>query len=100
MNANVSPAEGVRPSPASEPRLRLAELREDLLRLHEDLLVQLRTEVACSGGSGSISSSRKLIAMIAQHKRAAAALRKQLGLSGSAVARASPAAPESKFTVG
>ena len=63
---------------SARPRLYLTHLRSELLALHEDLLVQLRTEAACIRRGAVADTAEILTSMIAQHERAAATLREQL----------------------
>lgn len=93
MNDVISTAkvDGTRPGGGS--RSYSVSLHRDLLVAHEELLVQLRTELACH--SGVESSSRKLRAMIAQHERAAATLREQVRPHASRAARVKPVPRES-----
>jgi hypothetical protein len=93
MNDVISTAKAAWAPLGGRSRSCSASLHRDLLVAHEELLVQLRTELACH--SGFESSSRKLRAMIAQHKRAAAALREELGLTASSVARVNSTSPVS-----
>jgi hypothetical protein len=78
MSSNFTQTHAIRSVSAPGPRLSSNQVRSELLVLHQDLVVQLRTEAACPWRFGAIGSADILEEMIVQHEKAAGVLRAQL----------------------
>jgi hypothetical protein len=90
MNSNFTRTHAIRSVSAPGPRLSSNHVRSELLVLHEDLVVQLRTEAACPRRFGATARANFLEDMIVQHEKAADALRTQLAIQLPEPAFASP----------
>lgn len=65
------------------PAAQLISSLKGLISLHDDMVVQLRTDVACTDRSEVVGASALLQGMISQHQRAATELRRRLQPSES-----------------
>jgi hypothetical protein len=80
MNSNFTHTHthAIRSVSGPGPRLSSNHVRSELLVLHQDLVVQLRTEAACPRRFGANGSADMLKDMIVQHEKAAEVLRAHL----------------------
>ena len=83
MNFFLSKSAGSATGSEFTPAAQSISSLQGLISLHEDMVVQLRTDVACTNHSEGVGASALLQGMISQHQRAATELRRRLQPSES-----------------